>query len=150
MDKDRVIIGAAIVFKQEDKKVKWFIVNNKDEEGWVIPKIVKRKGESSVRGSIRMMGEKGGMTVKALEEAGRAGGVRTINGKTKPQRILYYLMVMKNASGEPVGFEESGWFDYAGAVRKLSSKRERAMIKNARKIFRVWRKVKKAKKKKEK
>jgi hypothetical protein len=147
MDKDKVVIGSAITYKEGKSKNKWFIVKNDDEEGWILPKMVKRKAESSVRAAIRMMGEKGGMSIKVLEEAGRAGGVRTINGKTRPQRVLYYTAILKNSSGEPVGFEESGWFDYATAVRKLSSKRERAMIKVARKIIKGWEAVKKIKEK---
>jgi hypothetical protein len=147
MDKDRVIIGAAIVFKEERGGGKWFIVGNEEEGGWEIPKMVKRRGESSVRAAIRMMGEKGGMSARVLEEAGRAGGVKTVNGKTRPQRILYYLMILRGSSGEAIGFKEVGWFDYATAVRKLSSKRERAMLKSARKELRAWKKRKKEKKK---
>jgi len=42
-------------------------------------------------------------------------------------------------------FEESGWFEYAQAVRKLRSKRERLMLKQGRAELRKWEKAEKNK-----
>jgi hypothetical protein len=150
IDKNLVLISGAIVFKQEGKKVRWFIAKQQDDGDWEIPKVPVRKAESSVRAALRMMGEKGGMTTKVLEEVGRAGGVTTINGKVLPQRHLYYLMILKSASKETIGFHEDAWLEYAKAVRKLSSKRERAMLKEARKKYRSWKKEREKKKKENK
>jgi hypothetical protein len=86
---------------------------------------------------MRMMGEKGGMSIKVLEEAGRWGGVTSVNGKAVPQRQIYYLARLKSSQGEVIGFEEHAWLEYAKAVRKLRSKIERSMIKQARKELRV-------------
>lgn len=150
LDKNLVIVAGAVIFDdKEGKKPKWFISKTEQEGDWEFPKIVSRKTESSVRASIRMMGEKGGMSTKVLEEVGRAGGITSINGKTMPQRHIYYLHRLKSKSGDPVGFAESGWFDYAQAVRKLASKRERAMLKDARKEYKEWKQRKKKKKAKE-
>jgi hypothetical protein len=95
---------------------------------------------------LRMMGEQGGMGTQILEEAGRAGGVATVNEKTVPRRYIYYLMVQKSGSKEVLGFDEHLWLEYAKAVRKLSSKRERAMLRQARQELRKWEKRKKEKK----
>jgi len=135
-----VLVSGAIVFKKGRGKSRWLITKQAEGEGWEIPKVVVRKGESSVRASLRMMGEQGGMTTQVLEEAGRAGGVTTINGKALPQRYLYYLMVLLAPPGEAIGFAEHKWFEYAKAVRKLSSKREQTMLRQARKEYRVWKK----------
>ena len=141
LDKNLVIISGAIVFKEGRSKKRWFIVKQSDlEDSWEIPKVFVRKGESSVRAALRMMGEQGGMTTKVIEEAGRAGGVATVNDKTLPQRHIYYLMVRESGVGEVIGFAKTRWFTYADAVRKLSSKRERAMLKEARKGYRKWKK----------
>jgi ADP-ribose pyrophosphatase YjhB (NUDIX family) len=139
MDK-LVLVSGAILFKKGRGKSRWFITKQSEEDGWEIPKVVVRKGESSVRAALRMMGEKGGLTTQILEEAGRAGGVATINGKTLPQRYLYYLMVLKAPPGEAIGFAEHKWLEYAKAVRKLSSKREQMMLRQARKEYRIWKK----------
>jgi hypothetical protein len=142
-----VLISGAIVFKKGRGKSRWFIAKQNEEDGWEIPKVVVRKGESSVRAALRMMGEKGGMTTKILEEAGRAGGVATMNGKTLPQRYLYYLMELRAPQGEAIGFNDHKWLEYAKAVRKLSSKREQMMLRQARKEYRVWKKDMEQKKK---
>lgn len=141
MDKNLVLVSGAIVFKEGRGKRRWFIVKQTgdEDEEWEIPKVPVRKTESSPRAAIRIMGEKGGMDAKVLEEAGRAGGSTTINGKTVPQRHLYYLM-MQTAAGEVLGFEDYKWLEYAKAVRKLSSKRERLMIRQARQELGKWQK----------
>lgn len=140
IDKNAVLIAGACAFKEQTNGVRWFISKQEKEGDWEIPKIVTRKAESSVRASIRMMGEKGGASTKVLEEVGRAGGITTVNNKTVPQRHIYYLHILKSENGEPIGFAESAWLPYAKAVRKLASKRERGMLKDARKEYRAWKK----------
>jgi hypothetical protein len=137
MNNSLVLVSGAIIFKDQRNGRKWLLVKHSEGDEWEIPKVVVRKVESSVRAIIRMMGEQGGMSIQVFEEAGRAGGVTTVNGKTLPQRYLYYLATYKSAEGEMVGFEKTRWFEYAKAVRKLSTKRERAMIKSARKELRT-------------
>jgi len=140
MDQNLALVSGAIVFKGEKSKRRWLVVKKSGEDGeWEFPKVMVRKTESSARAAIRMMGEKGGMDAKVLEEAGRAGGLTTINDTVVPQRRLYYLMVQE-AAGEILGFEDYKWLEYADAVRKLSSKRERLMLKQARQELKKWQK----------
>lgn len=146
MDKNLVLVSGAVLFKEGRGKRYWFIIKQGEDGSWEIPKVFVRKGESSVRASLRMMGEQGGMTTKVLEEVGRSGGVTSVSGKVLPQRHIYYLMILQSGTNEAIGFEESKWLEYAGAVRKLSTKRERAMLKSARKVLKKWKKEQKAKK----
>jgi len=136
-----ILISGAIVFKKSRGKTFWFVSMNKvdDEEAWEIPKVMVKKTESSVRAAIRMTGEKGGMNNKVLEEVGRAGGSTTVGGKKVPQRYIYYLMVQISA-GEILGFEKAEWLIYSKAVRKISSKREQQMLRDAKKLLSSWRK----------
>lgn len=108
IDKKLVLVSGAIVFKETRGKKRWFLIK-KEEEGseWEIPKIMARKTESSARAAIRLMAEQASMDAKVLEEAGRAGGSTTVNGKAVPQRYLYYLMVLQGG-GEILGFDEFG------------------------------------------
>lgn len=147
MDKNLIIVSGAVVFKDAGRKRRWFIIKQHEEDNWEIPKVVVRKTESSVRAALRMMGEQGGMTTKVIEEAGRAGGVTTVNGRALPQRYIYYLMALNSGLGEALGFEDSSWLEYAKAVRKLSSKRERAFLKAARQGLRKWERQRKSEKK---
>jgi ADP-ribose pyrophosphatase YjhB (NUDIX family) len=150
MNQNQVLISGAVVARIENKKVKWFLIKQGKTGEWEVPKVIVRKGESSVRAAIRTMGEKGGMSARVLEEAGRAGGATTVGDKTVPQRHIYYLMLFRQSAGEAIGFEESDWFDYGVAVRKLSSKRERSILKQAKKTLEQWRKLRRKRRKEEK
>ncbi|MFV1917345.1 MAG: hypothetical protein ACC618_02605 [Patescibacteria group bacterium] len=140
MDKNLVLVSGAVVFKDTRKKRRWFLIKGDEEDKWEIPKVYVRKVESSVRAAIRMMGEQGGMTIQVLEEAGRAGGVTTVNDKTLPQRHIYYLAMYISSVPEAIGFESSKWFGYAESQRKLSTKREKIMLRQARAELKKWQK----------
>ncbi|OGM26876.1 hypothetical protein A2627_05690 [Candidatus Woesebacteria bacterium RIFCSPHIGHO2_01_FULL_39_28] len=126
-----------MVYRPGKKGDYWFIVRQNSSSDWIIPKASVRKGESSVRTSIRIMADLGGMRAKVLEEVGRANGTITINTKAVAQKHIYYLMVQKSA-GEPVGFSETQWLDYAKAVKKLSLIRDKKMLKLAREVLKKW------------
>ncbi len=128
-----LIVAAATVYKNEGKKRLWFIIKTEDDADWELPKTISRKGESSVRAAIRMMGEQGGMRAKVLEEVGRCGGTTKINGNPVAQRLLYYLMHFRDGE-EAMGFAQSAWLEHDKAVRRLASKREQQMLKDAKKI----------------
>ena len=132
-----VLESAAIVVRRGSRKNFWLITKESSESNWEIPKVIVRKGESSVRAAIRTMGERANMDAKVIEEAGRSGGLATVNDKTVSKRQIYYLMVQKNI-GEIIGFEDYKWLEYGKMVRKLKSKRERQMVKSARVEWKKW------------
>jgi ADP-ribose pyrophosphatase YjhB (NUDIX family) len=148
INQNTLLVSGAVVAKIESGKIKWFLTKQAKTNDWEIPKVVVRKGESSVRAALRIMGEKGAMTTRVLEEAGRAGGVTTVGDKTVPQRHIYYLMILRQTAGEAIGFEESAWYDFGVAGRKLASKRESSILKQAKGILEEWRKARKKRKKK--
>lgn len=137
-----LLIGVATLFKKSKGKNVWFLTKKKDAADWELPKTNVRRGESSVRSVIRMMGEQGGMDAKVLEEAGRANGASMVNGKPVSNRSLYYLMFMKEGH-EVLGFEDYEWFEYAKAARKLKNKKEIAMFKSAHTLLKEIEKKKK-------
>jgi hypothetical protein len=147
IDKNIVLIGVALVYRNQKDSLEWFISKKQDSEEWELPKVLVRKGDSSVRATLRLMGEKGAMNVRVLEEVGRAGGSATVNGKSVSQRYLYYLQVLKSSSEEAIGFSEYLWGDYSKVVKKLSSKREQAMLKSAVKMVKEIKKENRKKKK---
>src|SRR4030065_468676 len=103
-------------------------------------KIVVRKTESSVRAVIRMTGEQGGMRVRVLEEAGRYNSTYVNSGRQISQRLIYYLMLNKSDSGESIGFDEASWLEYSQAIKKITSKKEKEILRQAKKIYREWEK----------
>jgi hypothetical protein len=133
-----ILVGGGVVYKRlKNKKFRWFITKQSEDSDWEIPKILVRKGESSVRAVLRMTGEQAGMGCRVLEEAGRAGDSTLVNGKSVPRKIIYYLTKQKT-EGEVLGFSDYLWLDYSKAQRKLSSKREKEMLRSANKELKNW------------
>ncbi len=146
MDKNSILIAVAVLFREIDGKTSWFVTKKTEDNSWELPKVIVRKGESSVRAILRIMGEKGGMTTRVLEEAGRTNSVVTSDNKVIQQRIIYYLILLKNGSNEAVGFGENAWLEYPKALLKLTSKKEKQMLKSAKEMLKVWKKERKNRK----
>jgi hypothetical protein len=135
---NQITISGGVLFKDSRGKRYFFIVKSKEGE-WELPKVIVRRGESSVRAIIRLTSEQGGMNTQVLEEAGRASGIATINGKTMPQKYYYYLMIYRS-SGEIIGFEKYQWMEFGKASRALSLKREKDMLKSGKEVLKEWEK----------
>lgn len=141
------LVAASLVYKGKDDLF-WFLVREKEDSDWEVPKTNAKHGESSVRASIRSLGEQAGMRVKVLEEVGRHGGAAKVNNKIVTQRTIYYLIAHKDGE-EILGFVESDWVEHSQALRKVSSKLDREMLKDARALLMDIRAKKKKKKKEE-
>ncbi|HWA52323.1 MAG TPA: hypothetical protein VG895_04695 [Patescibacteria group bacterium] len=146
MKQKLILVGGAVVYKKVKDKPVWFVVKQKEDGDWEIPKTNARRGESSVRAVIRMMGEQAAMNVKVQEEVGRVNGAALVGGNTIPQRTLYYLMICKEAK-EVLAFLDFEWLDYTKAAKKIKNKKDLAMLKSARDLLKELDKKKKAKKK---
>lgn len=135
--KDRIALTAApCVFRRKDDTLEWFLVKTDTGSDWEIPKVNVKPVESSVRASIRVLAEQGGMTARVLEEVGRHGGAGRVNGKIVTQRTIYYLMLCKDAK-EILGYADSTWASQATALKKLKNKRDVQMIKDAKALLKV-------------
>ena len=121
------------------------LVKTKEDGDWEIPKVIVRKGESSVRSVIRLTGEQGGMTTRVLEEVGRSTGTTILNGKSLPQKFYYYLLLQKGGSSDLIGFVEFKWLEYGEAVKKVILKREKDMFRLSREVLKLWEKTHKVK-----
>lgn len=137
----QIVIGGAVVFRENRGKRQFLLVRQKDGEGWEIAKVTVRKGESSVRAVIRLASEQGGMAVRVLEEAGRTVGNTIINAKSVPQKFYYYLMLQRGGNGEFMGFDEYKWMEYSDALKKLVQKREKDILKEAKEVLKEWEKT---------
>jgi ADP-ribose pyrophosphatase YjhB (NUDIX family) len=132
---EMVMVSAAVVFKKHDNDpTKWFIISNNDEDGWEIPKTVVRRGESSVRASIRITSEQAGMRTRVLEEVGRGSGATKLNNRPVTQKFLYYLMNCKDG-GEIIGFNKFDWVEYKTLAKRLTNKRDLAMVIKAKDLL---------------
>lgn len=134
----QVLIGGAIVFRDNRGKRQYLVVKAKEDGEWEFPKVVVRRGESSVRAVIRLTGEQGGMTARVLEEAGRYTGNVIVNGNSIPQKYYYYLMFQKGGPSELIGFTDFKWLEPAELTKKVESKKEKEMFKSAREVLKEW------------
>ena len=137
----QIIIGGAVIFKENRGKRQFLLVKGKDAQDWEIPKVTVRRGESSVRAVIRLASEQGGMAVRVLEEAGRFAGSTIVNAKSIPQKFYYYLMLQKGGSSDLIGFDEFKWLDYSDALKKIGLKREKDMLNEAKDVLKEWEKT---------
>lgn len=140
-EKRITVSGAVVSKKATNGKISWFLIKHGEDPDWQIPKVTARKGESSVRASIRMMAESGGMNIRVYEEAGRSGGTMTVNGVVLPKTTYYYFARQING-GEVLAFEETGWFEYSKALNNLKTKFEKEMLKSAQKFFKLLPEIK--------
>jgi len=142
MNKEQfILISGACVFKESRGKTYWLIVKNTQDGGWEIPKATVRKGESSVRAILRVLGELGGMSVRVLEEVGRVNTTTLVNNKSIPQKYIYYLLIYKYSASEIIGFSDDMWLENSKAIKKLVLKREKDMLKQAKLVMRTWYKI---------
>lgn len=142
----QILIGGAVVFRENRGKRQFLLVKQKEGDDWEIPKVTVRRGESSVRAVLRMISEQAGMTARVLEEAGRATATTVVNSKTIPQKFYYYLLLQKGGNSELIGFNQYKWMDYGDAVKKLAIKREKEMIKGGKDVLKEWEKTHSVKK----
>lgn len=133
--------GAIVSRKRTNGKWVWLLTKNESGE-WEFPKTMVRKGESSVRAVLRTITEQGGMNARIIEEAGDYSSTATINGKSMPKRLVYYVLFQKS-SGEIIGLNSPKWFEYTDAIKKLESKREQQSLKIAREQIKIWEEKKK-------
>jgi ADP-ribose pyrophosphatase YjhB (NUDIX family) len=141
MKKDTtILISVACLYKESKGKKYWLLVKSSDDSPWELPKATVRKGESSVRAILRVMGELAGMSVKVLEEVGRGSATISVNNRPVPQKFLYYLLVFKASAGETLGFDQVNWLEYAKVVREVASKKEASQLREARKVVAKWEK----------
>ena len=142
----QMVIGGAVVFRDNRGKRQFLLVKQKEGDDWEIPKVMVRRGESSVRAVLRMVSEQAGMTARVLEEAGRATGTTMVNSKSIPQKFYYYLLLQKGGNTELLSFDQYRWLEYGDATKKLAIKREKDMIKGGRDVLKEWEKTHSVKK----
>jgi hypothetical protein len=141
---NEVMVGGAIVFK-EGKGKKMFLLSKNNNGEWEILKTTVRRGESSVRSVIRYTSEQGNMNTRVLDEVGRTTGTATVNARVVSHKYIYYLMYFK-AGAEVMGLGDIAWFEKEQAMKKITLKREKDILKEASSMIKEWEKTHKKKK----
>jgi hypothetical protein len=139
MNKDTtILISVGCVYKESKGKKYWLLVRPSEDSDWEFPRATVRKGESSVRAILRILGEMGGMSVRVLEEVGRSSATIILSNRSVPQRFIYYLLIYRSSAGEVLGFDDFKWLEYAKAVKELGSKKEISQLRAAKGVLARW------------
>ena len=135
-----ILISVGCVYKESKGKKYWLSVRPSEDSAWELPRATVRKGESSVRAILRVLGEMGGMSVRVLEEVGRASATISVSNRSVPQKFIFYLLIYKSSAGEFIGFDDFKWLEYAKAVKEVGSKKEASQLRGARQVLAKWEK----------
>lgn len=142
MKSNGTLVSGGVILRERGKKREWLLVKQTLDSDWELPRVNVRRGESSVRAVLRMSSEQGGMNVRVLEEAGRFNAQVKVSGKEITKLHIYYLMLQK-AGTEMIGFADGEWHEYLRASKKLKSKRDQTMLKQAKDVYKKLLEVKK-------
>lgn len=140
-----MLVSAAIIFKEVRGKRKYLIVKTKDSKNWEIPKVIVRRGESSVRAVLRLTGEQCAMSARILEEVGRHSQSVVLNGRAVNQKYYFYLLMQRFGGDEILSFDETSWVDLPSAAKKVTDKKDKEMFNNTKDVLKIWEKEKKHK-----
>lgn len=133
---DEILVAGSAVCKQRAGKTYWLLVRPGKEDSLQLPKVIVRRGESSVRAAIRSVSEMAGIRGKVLEEAGRTTVFSTRDGKSLFRRIIYYLM-QQRGKDENAPTARVFWSEFIRARSKLSSLEQR-ILAQARTTLTEW------------
>ena len=136
VNKNILYVGTALIAKKRTVNgYTWLLVKTKPESEWEFPKSVARKGESSVRATIRMTQEQFFMNAIVLQEADRFTGKASEEEKALEKMTLFYLMLHKSGGDDISGFTDHKWFDEKALAKKLTSKKEINAFQKAKKLL---------------
>lgn len=110
----------------------------KKEKAWVFPKGKRKEGESLVQTAIREINEEIGIIVdKEVVEIGTTNYKYITNEEQYEKTVYYYLFFVEDVS---INIEKSfsgfGWFYFDEALKYITYKNDKKILKNAIKKIR--------------
>ena len=101
----------------------------RDPSKWIFPKGHIEPGESARAAALRETREEAGVKGKAI---GRIGEPDEFKWAGQWYRVRYFLIRMTSETDETDG-REKGWFRFDKALKRVSFKSARALLRQARK-----------------
>jgi len=139
----REIAAGGAVFKKEDGKVLWLIVQPKRSDlskpiHWRLAKGVIEKGEATEKTALREVEEEAGIKTEVLDKVGKSTYFYTFKGERIFKIIIFYLMRFLAETGngiDEVEIGETGWLPFKEAYQKLTFDSEKKILEKAKKIL---------------
>lgn len=139
----REISAGGAVFKQENEKLLWLIVQPKRSDSskpihWRLAKGIIEKGESTETTAKREVEEEAGIKVKILDKIGKTTYFYTFKRQRIFKIIIFYLMQYQGETGngiDGIEIEKCEWLPYKKAHQKLTFDSEKKALEKAKKIL---------------
>jgi 8-oxo-dGTP pyrophosphatase MutT (NUDIX family) len=144
----RQFSAGGAVFKKEDGKILWLLVQPKrgddfhNQIRWQLPKGWLKEREKSEEAALREVEEEGGVKAEIIDKIDtiKIFFKNTFEGKPKEtvlKTITFFLMEYKEDIKEGFGWEtqEVAWLPFDQAKEKLTFKSEKEILEKAQKIL---------------
>lgn len=147
----REFSSGGAVYKK-DKEIRWLIIKPQQSKTWRLPKGNIEKGETSQDTAIREVQEETGVKAVVLEKLGKTtyfyferkqktSPASTLHGARILKTVVFFLMEYKEGKAE-IGqrwaheIDKVKWVTTEEAIKKLSFKDEKDILKKATSIIR--------------
>jgi ADP-ribose pyrophosphatase YjhB (NUDIX family) len=126
--------AGGIVFRYKRAGISILLVRAKrDPSKWIFPKGHIEHGESARKAALRETREEAGIKGRAI---GPIGDPQEFEWGGQLFRVRYFLIQMTAESDETDG-REKAWFPFDKALKRVSFKSARTLLREARKKIRV-------------
>lgn len=118
----------AVVFIEENGKIKYLLIRNKRSAHWGFPKGHIEKNETKEETAIREVFEETGIGIKIVPGFYQSSEY-TIQGKIE-KSVVIFLAEATNTDYklQEEEIEECGWFDYDGAMKTLNYENDKRIL----------------------
>lgn len=122
----------AVVFRQENSKIKYLLIRNKRSAHWGFPKGHIEPGETDEETAVREVLEETGLHIEILPGFVRKSNY-TIQGKIEKSVSIFLASTADTRYKLQVEeIEECGWFDFDDALKTLNYENDKLILNEAK------------------
>jgi len=129
--------AGGVVYKEENGRRLWLLIQPKDTERWQLPKGWIEEGEENQAAALREIKEEAGVSGEIIDKIDKISWWFVQNGEKIYKTVIFYLV---KAQKETNSFDKKevariAWLPYNQAYRKLTFKSEKEILEKGREIL---------------